>query len=137
MYAITHDDKAFTPDGRINIPVSDVEAANRETERKELEWLKTAPDKVFLYVKTDAPRETMFTGDFRTVWHSAEVRTWLGTIPNSLTPNALVGPRRHFSAFGHRSTRRAVSAFIFGVRYVGWYMESSGDYCRLRKAKKQ
>lgn len=32
---------------------------------------------------------------------------------------------------------QAVTCRIFGVLYHGWYMESSGDYCRLKKAKKQ
>ena len=134
-YVFEHEGKAFTPDGKVELQTT-VDEHNRDAEQKELDWLKTAPDKVLLYVKTDAPKETMFTGDFRVVWHSAKVTTWLGTVPNGLSPNALVGPRRYIG-FGHHSYRRAISAFIYGVKYVGWYMESSGDYCRLKKAKRQ
>ena len=108
----------------------DITEANRETERKEIEWLKTAPDKVFLYVNLPY---TYWKDEYG--WNGlVEIGTWLGTRLNE--GPAYLGPSRG-SGFGDWTSRRAVSCRIFGTLYHGWYMESSGDYCRLRKAKKQ
>lgn len=119
-YAFEFQQGTFTPDGR-NDSITDTDAHNRETERKEIEWLKTSPDKVFLYVrdaKDGAP------------W---AITTWLGTVVGD---RAEVGARRYIG-FDRWTYRRAVSARIFGVLYHGWYMESSGNYCKLRRAKRQ
>jgi len=124
----------------------DTEFANRWREEREIEWLRTAPDRVFLYVaKVDTTEETYqdalakgWTPETtkRENWasHRWEIRTWLGTRVSD--GRALIGSRRSIG-FGYHSYRRAVDCRIFGVRYVGWYMESSGDYCRLRKSKVQ
>ena len=36
---------------------------------------------------------------------------------------------------GPYARKRSVECQIYGVRYVGWYYETAGDYCRLRRAK--
>jgi hypothetical protein len=109
----------FTPDGKAEI--SDVDAHNKQLESVEIEWLKTHPNNLFLYVKQSKPDAD---------W---SISTWLGTI---VSTGATFGPRRNIG-FGYHTYRRAVSARIFGVLYHGWYFESSGNYCRLRKAKNQ
>lgn len=101
---------------------------NRITEARELEWLKTAPDRVILYVQQhtksnpgDADRWT--------------VNTWMGTV---VSGSAMVGRKVPIGGIaGRHSYKRSVSCRIFGVKYVGWFFESAGDYCRLRKAKRQ
>ena len=125
-YAISFKGKVFTPDGRAMI--GDVEAHNRELESKEIEWLQTHPESAFLYVKTQKPPTTCGLDSDQ---HYA-ITTWLGTVVSQWVK---VGRRVHVG-FGY-AYRRSINARIFGVRYVGWYMESSGNYCRLRKAKVQ
>lgn len=105
---------SFTPNGRIT--VADTDAHNRALEAKEIEWLKTHPDKLFLYVSKK--------GD------SWTITTWLGTVVSTqaeFSPRAYVG-------FGRYTYRRSVRCMIFGQRYTGWYMESSGNYCRLKRS---
>lgn len=90
----------------------------------EIEWLRTAPANVFLYVTTR-------TSDLH-LWH---VTTWLGT---DIATEVLIGGKCHTGGIaGRNSFKRSVDCRIFGVRYVGWFYESAGDYCRLRKAKRQ
>ena len=108
----------FTPDGRTD-EITDTRAHNLAVEQAEIEWLKTHPDKVFLYVKLTPT--------------NSDIHTWLGT---SVATHVWIG-NRVSSGFGMHTYRRAVTCQIFGVLYHGWYMESSGDYCRLKKAKRQ
>lgn len=110
------------------IAPSDVDARNREIEAREIVWLRTGPDRVFLYVKEPPDRDN----DPR-AWY---IQTWLGTVVSDA--RAEVGPSRSLPCFGpFPSKRRSIVCRIFGTRYVGWYFESSGDYCRLRKSKRQ
>lgn len=133
-YAFEHQGKVFTPDGRVEVPLSGeelkahVKKQNREVEAMEIEWLKTGPEKVMLYVKREEPKDG-FTG----MWF---VQTWLGTF---LAYALIGGPRvvGFQSSFNGQSYRRAITCRVFGTLYHGWYMESSGDYCRLKRAKKQ
>ncbi len=97
---------------------------NKELEQTEIAWLQTHPEHCVLYVKrtvaTPLPqcRET------------AVITTWLGThiAPCYMSP-------RHNIGFGYRTYRRHVTCTIFGKLYAGWYMESSGDYVRLKRCK--
>lgn len=135
-YGFNHQGRSFFPDGAT--PVAETQAQtdarNRETEAHEIEWLKTHPEKVFLYIQLLA-RQRDNVSSISGAAGFARVHTWLGT---TLDPNAYVGPSREFPCFGpFPSRRRSVECVIFGARYVGWYFESSGDYCRLRKAKRQ
>ena len=116
-YAIEHEGKQFTPEGIVTEDGRTTEERNRETERKEIEWLRTGPERVFLYVSENPWRIT----------------TWLGT---RVSTQESIGPKVYVG-FGHNTYRRAVRCQIFGVLYHGWYMESSGSYCRLKRAKKQ
>ena len=116
-YAFTYQDKVYFPNGLAPIPVDDVETRNRATEAQEIAQLKQAPERAFLYVG------------------KAGITTWLGTV---LDASPVFGARVTIRGFnGSYSTRRAATCCLFGVRYVGIYCESSGDYCRLRKAKVQ
>lgn len=139
-YAITHNGKAYSPDGLITdvngvpLEAKDAEAYNKALEEQELAWLKTHPEKLTLYMKH--PTKT-FNGpgmcgpiDPDYWW---KVTTWMGTV---VCECAHVGPHRRVG-FGRYSYRRAVTAVICGCVYHGWYMESSGDYVRLKKAKRQ
>ena len=166
----------FDPDGRVE--VKDAEAHNKELERKEIEWLKSGPERVFLYVhmpavtwhiktegyysghieqntftsKADAEKaivERVADGRLRKVdsrgwliqykafWRQehagTRITTFLGT---SVAEHVGIGQRVQVG-FGFNSYRRSISCRIFGTLYHGWYMESSGDYCRLKKAKNQ
>lgn len=138
-YAFQHEDKVYTPDGRQEI--ANVEEHNRGTEQAELAWLHTGPDRVFLYVKMPEWARTQRAGLIGCTpveptdkgWPS--ITTWLGTPVAThvwLGPSAPVG-----GIAGSYARRRAVRCRIFGVRYVGWYYETAGSYCRLRKAKRQ
>ena len=126
-YAITHQNQTFTPDGRIDLPVTDVDAYNQALESAEIERIKSdKPDHLFLYVKAleSQPHASQ----------RADVTTFLGTRLNNQT--VILGPRVHFG-FNRWTYKRSLSVRIFGVLYHGWYFESSGDYCRLKKAKRQ
>lgn len=135
-YAFEHDGKTYTPNGTIE--VGNVEAHNRELEAREIEWLKTGPDKVFLYVHPAGSRQVSYSrgggsGERSQSHGPYSVRTWLGTVLDS---HAVVGAEV-WSNLDRWTHKRAISCRIFGVLYHGWYMESSGDYCRLKKAKKR
>lgn len=111
----------FDPDGKLDIAPSETETHNQQLERVQIEELKTGPDRLFLYVKA-------------TDYNTASITTWPGT----LVGVADMGPKRKFPCFGpFPSVRRSISVRIFGTLYHGWYYESSGDYCRLKKAKRQ
>lgn len=134
-YVIEHEGKAYSPDGAIKVPTSSDEH-NKAMEAQELEWLKNGPDRVFAYVRPPDKDLTERPGNahFRDPEYRWSIRTWLGTVL-AQGANCWVGKRKHVGFGG--SYRRPVTATIFGYLYHGWYMESSGDYCRLKKAKKQ
>lgn len=122
-YVITLNGKVYGPDGIIPIPDSQVEAQNRETERMEIEWLHTHPDRCTLYIQEESGE------------HGETVYRLTNCLGTALDIRPHVG-RRSYVGFGG-AYRRSVSCRIFGVLYHGWYMESSGDYCHLRKARRQ
>ena len=134
-YAFTFQGDTFTPDGRVPIQPADVDAYNRAQEQAELAWLRTAPDKVFAYAHLPAyVTASMACGPYTaTELDRPAITTWPGT---SIATHVCIGPRRYIG-FDRWTYRRAVTCRIYGVRYYGWYMESSGSYCRLRKAKGQ
>jgi hypothetical protein len=136
---------------------------NREVERQEIQQLQTAPDHIFLYVRL-TPQLRPFESrswargqnvptccrlaikrsalkcpicgtscEIRLSQGDVQIITWMGT---PVATHVTVGQARKFYGYA-RSTRRPISCRIFGVQYHGWYMESSGDYCRLKKAKRQ
>lgn len=127
-YVVEFKGKFYTPDGKVE--VENPEEYNKECERKELEWIESKPEKIFAYVKV---LEDRFPED--ECWYCrAEIGTRMGKVISD--PYwTMIGPRRYVGFGG--SYRRAVDTRIGGVRYVGWWFESSGDYCRLRKAKRQ
>lgn len=118
-YLFAHDGTTYDPAGRTAIAPTELQAHNLATEQAEIAWLQTGPDRCFLYVKS-AP------------WR---IGTWLGT---NVATHVEVGPARRFPCFGpFPSVRRSVTCRIFGTLYHGWYFESSGSYCRLKKARSQ
>lgn len=128
---------AFTPDGKLPDGVN-VTEHNKQVEARELEWLKTGPEKVFLYVKAAGSNRVRFnrrgrSGERNQSHGPYTVHTWLGTV---LDPQARIGSEV-FSNLDFWTHKRAITCTIFGVRYFGWFYESSGDYCRLKKAKHQ
>ena len=81
------------------------------------------PERLFAYVKHN---------------HGSDVSIglWTGKVISKTAELGLIGIFPCFGPFP--SKRRAVRMLgLNGVQYVGWYYESSGDYCRLRKAKHQ
>ena len=136
MYAITHNGKAYGPNGLITdtegTPLLAEHTAdyNRQLEEQEMAHIKTGPDNLFLYARiTEIGSPSYFSSSRGTI------STWPGT---ALDPNANFGPKRNFPCFGpFPSVRRAVTCRIYGVLYHGWYFESSGDYCRLKRSKRQ
>lgn len=153
-YAFVHDGVAFGPSGKIQdtagkpLPAVDADSYNKALEAQEIQHIKAGAEHLFLYVcKVDTTQETMerfIAGGWNREHvesrpqhyksHRWEIHTWLGT---ALDANAYVGPAYKTPAFGWPSVRRAVTCRIFGVLYHGTYYESSGDYCRLRRAKRQ
>jgi hypothetical protein len=122
-YGFAHQGKVYTPNGTVGI--TDAVAHNTALEGTELDWLKTGPQKLFLYVRhINSPLG---------IGNPYQITTWPGTV---VCESASVGPRCNVG-FGYHTYRRAISAVIFGTLYHGWYMESSGDYCRLTRAKVQ
>ncbi len=143
-YAFTFQDAVFTPDGKADLTPDTTSDHNAEVERAEIDAIKSGKlDRLFLYVKkvdtTEEHYQRALTQGYtpetteRRHWqaHRWSIGTWLGTH----LAWAIVGsPRR--MGFGW-STRRHVTVDLFGTLYHGWYYESSGDYCRLKRAKKQ
>lgn len=131
MYAFVFHDKAIGPDGEITdvegtpLPAKYADDYNRQVEEQELEHIRSGAENLFLYVKKVYVNEAKTSYQWR-------VSTFLGTV---VCPHALVGDRQHIG-FGFNSYRRAMSAYIMGRWYNGWYFESSGDYCRLKLAKR-
>lgn len=120
-YAFVHEGKAYTPN-QTAVDAATADERNKALEASELEWLRTGPDRLFLYVGYADKRP-------------ATIQTWLGTV---VSTSALFGPVSRFACFGpFPSERQSIDCRIFGVRYVGWYFKSSGQYCRLRKSKVQ
>jgi len=143
-------------------PIGNVPDHNSQVEQQEIAWLKTAPDKCFLYVKMPAPQWQVVNSschvagsfatrqqaeEFKTSlkttsyggWQvsklqqlsGAKIQTFLGT---DVATNVVIGSQVH-GGFGFNTYRRSVTCRIFGVKYVGWFHESSGDYCRLKESK--
>ena len=131
-YAIEHNSTAYGPDGVIP-GLEHVEDYNKKLEARELAWLQTHPDKICLYVVHPTKQ---FNGPGMCgpidPDYSWKLTTWLGTV---VCPHVFMGAKQRIGFGG--SYRRALTATICGTLYHGWYMESSGDYCRLRKAKRQ
>lgn len=126
-YAIEFNGKVFTPDGHIRAgsigaATPDIEARNRETEAREIEALKAHPERAFLYASHDpSPKDRPTSNN--------TLQTWMGTTVSSW---CYCGPRVYDNFGGYR---RSVRAVIFGRNYYGWYYESSGQYCRLKRCK--
>lgn len=142
-YAFNFQGATFTPDGKADIQTDAVSDHNRAVEQVEIERIKTGPDKLFLYVgKKPMPQQSheVHNGLDPKFYVGKDhycVQTWLGTWLGWawLGPRAVVGfqdSRRYGSTY-----RRAITVRVFGALYHGWYMESSGDYCRLKRAKLQ
>lgn len=121
-YAFEHNGRQFVPSGA-ECGIDNVLDHNQTVEAREIESLKQHPDRLFLYVRE--------TGELKD-GSEFSIGTWMGT---TVSTKCRMSGRR-FMGFGG-AYRRSVDCIIFGVRYVGWFFESSGSYCRLRKAAKQ
>lgn len=130
-YIFEFQGQQFTPEGKVEM--ASTTNHNQQQEAQEIEALKAYPEKLFLYVKFPAKTPAWATLANCNRQPEVAITTWLGTV---VSQRCEIGPRRNVG-FGMHTYRRAVDCRIFGVRYVGWYMESSGQYCRLRKAKRQ
>ena len=135
MYAIAHKGRAIGPCGVIKdvngtpLDVKDVESFNREVGEQEIAWLKTHPKHIFLYVKMPDkpdPRHEYYSQAGLDTPRVA-ITTGLGV---TVSQTLRVGKRKYVGFGG--AYRRSIGCTIFGRAYYGWYMESSGDYCRLR-----
>ena len=132
QYAFTHESNVFTPDGRVDLRPDQVDAFNRAAEERELAVLQEHPDKATLYCKLAPQRQDMARITYTNqMTLSGSIQTWTGTV---IDARAWFGPRRYIG-FGHHTYRRAVTCTLFDVAYHGWFMESSGDYCRLTRSK--
>lgn len=139
-YVFVHEDKAYSPDGLTDVKTNEAIEHNKRVDAEMIEWLKTGPDRVLLYVYIGEKRDPNRLGSrltnggmSRANGDDIQVRTWLGT---RVSTHEYIGPRVNVG-FDRWTYRRSVSCRLFGVLYHGWYMESSGDYCRLKKAKRQ
>ena len=136
-FAIEHQGKGFTPDGCAHI--ANVETYNQKLEREQIAELQAHPERAFLYVKhsgfTNIHGETspkiFRTPEFPYWKHTGSIMLWTGVV---LDAKAWIGELRRDNFGGKRA---AVDCLIFGVRYTGWYFYSAGDYCRLKRAKRQ
>lgn len=138
---------------------------NRETERQEIAWLHTAPDKVFLYVSMPENVEPFASYSWSRGNHLASCcklalamhaiqcpvcRKSAGQMATdkaravaittwlgtSVATHVSIGKRVATGGIaGPHAYKRAVNCKLGGVDYYGWYYESAGQYCRLTKAK--
>jgi len=136
-YRISHNGKVYGPSGvLVDVQPEDVDTYNRQLEAAELEWLKTGPEKCTLYIQRpdmDCTQHIASATERKGNMYYG-VGTWLGT----RVGNAWVGCRSHSGFQGYtRSYRRPVTVRIFGTLYHGWWFESSGEYVRLKRAKRQ
>jgi hypothetical protein len=89
---------------------------NLVTAAIEREHIATGPERLFVYVKRGDPDTVIqWTGHYLGL-------AWIG-------PKARVG----FNG----SYRHPITARIYDHLYHGWYYASSGDYARLKLAKRQ
>lgn len=139
MYAFAHQGKGFLPDGSEPIAAADVDTYNKQVEAQEIEHLKTGPERIFSYIGHKPMTEENGADPHKTYGFGEDhycIQTWLGTFLGW----AWVGAKSVSGFQGHfrgGTYRRPVTARIFGTLYHGWYYQSSGDYVRLKKAKKQ
>ena len=85
-YAFEFQGKGFLPDGSKPIASTNVSTHNAAIEQAEIEWLKTAPDKVMLYVTIASKRDPSRLGSRltdgamgRANGDDVYINTWLGT----------------------------------------------------------
>jgi hypothetical protein len=115
----------FTPDGHVDLRPYQVDAYNREQTERELAALQEpACTRAMLYVTLDK-------GAVPSCGTYGRIHTWTG---HELDARAHFSARRYIG-FGYHTYRRAVTCTLFGVAWHGWFMESSGDYCRLTRSK--
>ena len=123
-YAIPHAGKVYGPDGLIKdvegtrLKAEDVEEYNKACEKSEIEWLKTGPEKVTLYVKTVDDTQASMDAFVRGGWnrenldpknfksHHYALATWLGT---EIDPRIRMGPK----ACNH--LWQAVPRLVYGI----------------------
>jgi hypothetical protein len=106
---------------RNGIPVEEIpewRPTNEETSALEVyEWHATPPERYFLYIKREGSATRGTAG------------TWMGDKLGDV-----VFGRAYRDNFG--GTRVPVTVFgTNGVKYVGTYYQSAGDYARIRRAK--
>ena len=126
----------FTKDGKIvyeTRPWDRAKRANKAHEAKELDWLRTGPDECFLYIQQPDKECTQHIASANE--RKGNMYFGVGTWPGTRVGNAWVGNRAYIGF--HGAYRRPVTVRIFGTLYHGWWFESSGDYVRLKKAKRQ
>lgn len=118
-YTVTHEGKAYSPDGLA--PINRL--TNEETSALELyEFVTFKPSALFAYVHLEKP-SAFDAGD-------RYITTWQGDRLGTIT----------YIGYAYRSnfgdTRRSIKIrAINGLIYSGTYYESSGDYCRVRALK--
>lgn len=124
-YAFAFQGSVYTPDGKAPLSPEQVDAHNRATEASELAEWQAGPMRAFVYV-------TMFqNAGYYGLRVRGEIRTFLGTKLGDITElgapvaDNFGGYRRHIVAYGTN-----------GRTYHGWYMESSGDYARIKLHKR-
>lgn len=127
-YAFKHEDKAYTPNGRID-PAT-VDSHNAALEAAELAHWATAPDRFAVYIvkKTDSNFRAMGIGNGPETWHMAE--TWTG--------KRLSDGRVSISRFRTNISRNMVAVRFKGTNgatYYGRYGADWSQLCRVRKAK--
>jgi len=142
MSLITHEGKVFSPDGVVpTVSPDEVDRVNQAMDANELAWIKTGPRNLFLYVKP--PKEGASVYEREGNWR---VTTWLGSHVGiaRVTERYRMGFQGHFRGGSYRRAITAkvqvwkggiVGGELEWADYHGWYMESSGDYCRLKRSK--
>ena len=129
-YAIKHEGKVFTPDGKTDIKPDQVDAHNAELTAQELAVWATAPDRFAVYIvkKTDPTMKAMGANAGPETWHMAE----------TFTGARLSKGRVSISRFRTNMSRNMVAVRFEGTNgatYYGRYGADWSQLCRVRKAK--
>lgn len=118
-YAITHEGRTFTPEGKADLAPATVEAHNRELEAHELANWEGKPDRALGYYSFPAsPSGGQYRAEFRPLIAGATVSTWPGTVIGRITDARV---------YRHNFGQRFVAIRVLGTNGAEYWGRASWD----------